>query len=87
MTPVMFARLQAASDFVLAELAKKTSPKDIIAGLIADHRAFYRRGDPNTLRVAGVTATCTTSEDQGLLRYWQRSATVKITTENADGHA
>ncbi|WP_300113381.1 hypothetical protein [Sphingobium sp.] len=85
MTPVMLARLQAASDYVMAETSKKTPPRDIITGLVANHRAFYRRGDPNTLRVAGITATCTTSEDKGLLAYWQRNATVRIVTEASNG--
>lgn len=85
MTPVMLARLRAASEYVMAELANKTSAQDIIAGLVANHRAFYRRGDPNTLRVAGVTATCTSSADKGLLGYWQRSATVRIATEATNG--
>jgi hypothetical protein len=84
MTPVMLARLQAASDYVLTELTKKTPAPDIIAGLVADHRAFYRRGDPNTLRVAGVTASSTSSADKGLLDRWKGNATVKIATENSN---
>lgn len=85
MTPVMRARLQAASDFVLAELTKATEPADIIVALVANHRAFYRRGDPNILRVAGVTASCTSSADKALLGYWQKNATVRIAMENANG--
>lgn len=87
MTPVMLARLQAASDYVMAQMAQGTEAKAIIAGLVADHRAFYRRGDPNQLRVAGVSASCTTSEDTGLLAYWQRSATVRIAMEASNGKA
>lgn len=85
MTPVMRARLQAASDFVLAELGRKTPAADIIFALVADHRAFFRRGDPNILRVAGVTASCTTSADKALLGYWQKNATIRIAMENANG--
>lgn len=85
MTPVMLARLRAASEYVMAELANKTPARDIIAALVANHRAFYRRGDPNTLRVAGVTATCTSSADTALLAYWQRSATIRIATEGGNG--
>lgn len=85
MTPVMRARLQAASDFVLADLGRKTPAADIIVALVADHRAFFRRGDPNILRVAGVTASCTSSADKGLLDAWRRNATAKIMIENANG--
>lgn len=85
MTPVMLARLVAASDYVLAELGKETPAADIIAGLVADHRAFYRRGDPNILRVAGITASCTTSPDRALLNYWKNNATVKIAMERVNG--
>lgn len=85
MTPVMLARLQGASDFVLAELGKATPAADIIAGLVADHRAHFRRGDPSTLRVAGVTASCTHSDGAFLLKRWQEKATVKIMAEKADG--
>lgn len=85
MTPVMLSRLQAASDFVLEQLQRKAPAADIIAALVADHRAFYRRGDPNVLRVAGVTASCTSSADKGLLDRWKGNATVKIAMERADG--
>ncbi|MFY9350085.1 MAG: hypothetical protein WBL20_14380 [Sphingobium sp.] len=87
MTPVMLARLQSASDYVLAELGSKTPAADIIAGLVANHRAFYRRGDPNILRVAGVTASCSWSADTGLLDRWKGNATVRIATENAHARA
>lgn len=85
MTPVMRTRLEAASAFVLYEIRKGTHPADIIAGLVADHRAFYRRGDPNVLRCAGVTASCTTSADTALLGYWKGNASVRIAMENARG--
>lgn len=85
MTPVMLARLQAASDIVLDELRKKTPAKYIIDALVKDHRAFYRRGNTNELRVAGVTATCTYSPDDVLLDRWKRNATIKIAMETARG--
>lgn len=84
MTPVMRARLLAASEFVLAELGKKTSAADIISGL-DNHRAHYRRGDPNILRVAGVAVSCTSSADVGLLGYWRKAAMSRIMAEKADG--
>lgn len=85
MTPVMLARLQAASDYVLAEVAKKAPAAEIIAGLVAHHRAFFRRGNTHELRVASVSASCTWSDGDGLLDAWRRNATVRIATEATHG--
>jgi len=74
MTPVMYARLRAALDFVLEAAGKKADAKEAIATLVSDHRAFFRRGNTNELRVAGVTATCTHSEGDALLAAWRSNA-------------
>ena len=82
MTPTMFARLKAASAYVMAEVNKNTIASEILAGLVAQHHATYRVNcDPYLLRCAGVTATCTSSRDEGLLNAWRRLATVKIAME------
>lgn len=79
----MFARLQKASDFVLSRAAAQMAPADIIASLVADHSASVKlRPTGNTLRCAGVTASCTWSEDKGLLDAWRKNATVKIAVGN-----
>lgn len=84
MSPAMRARLDAASAYVMAEVGKNTKGIDIINGLVEHHGATYRTDrDPYLLRCAGVTSTCTTSRDEGLLSAWRRLATVKIMAENA----
>lgn len=84
MTPAALERLQAASDFVLAELGKGTAAVDIIAALQRDHNATLAlRPAGNVLRVAGVSGTCTWSRDKGLLDSWRKNATVRIVRERA----
>ncbi|PHP19541.1 hypothetical protein CG471_11825 [Sphingobium sp. IP1] len=85
MTPVMLARLCAASDFVLDEIRKATPAEEIIAALVADHRATFRRGDPTVLRVAGVSASCTHDAGSYLLDRWRANAVNKIVMEKANG--
>jgi len=85
MTPVMLARLSAASDFVLDEIRKGTAAEEIISALVADHRAFFRRGDPTVLRVATVTASCTHDAGSYLLDRWRANAVNKIVMEKANG--
>ena len=83
MTPPLFARLQKASDYVLSRAAADVSPAAILAGLKADHAATVRlSASGNTIRCAGVTASCTWSEDKGLLQAWRKNATLKLMQEN-----
>lgn len=74
-------RLQAAIDYVHQAKSgdNATGPAAIIAGLQADHAASYRIGaSTNVLRVAGVNASCTWSRDEGLLKAWERLATIRL---------
>lgn len=87
MTPVMRARLEAASDYVLTERRNGVPAGQIIAGLVDQYRATFRRGDPNILRCAGVTASCTHSDGQALVDRWSGNATVRIAMENQHGEA
>lgn len=73
--------LQAAIDYVQQARSgpSATGPAAIIAGLQADHAASYRRSPiTNTLRVAGVIASCTWSDGDGLLKAWERLATIRL---------
>ena len=45
-----------------------------IQELVRNHGAVLRPGDPNTLRCAGVSASCTWSFSRGLLRNWAKAA-------------
>ncbi len=85
MTPVMRARLQSAVDYVLAAVSAGTGAKEIIGVLVADHRAFYRTGNTNELRVAGVTATCTWAGTDVLLDRWRGNAVTRLITAAANG--
>jgi hypothetical protein len=79
MTPAARARLQAASDFLLAEQQAQRAADWIIAGLVGQHGASFRTGaDTNRLSCAGVAATCTWSSSDGLLAAWRRLATLRL---------
>lgn len=72
-------RLQAAADYDARMRAALATPAAIISGLVENHGATYtKRPSTNTLRCAGVTATCTWSEDAGLLQAWRKNATVRL---------
>jgi hypothetical protein len=82
MKPEAVDRIERIYDQI--SLAKRVgkSSADIIASLVARHGATYTcRPCTNTLRVAGVTATCTWSKDEGLLSAWKKNATVRIARE------
>lgn len=87
MTPVMRARLEAASHYVLTALREGKSADAIIAGLVDQYRATFRRGDPHILRCAGVTASCMHSDGDALVKRWSGNATVRIAMENQHGEA
>lgn len=71
-------RLQAAADYV-GNHKRSHSAEMIIAGLVAQHSATFRRSPTtNTLRVAGCQATCTWSDTDGLLDAWRGRATLKL---------
>ena len=81
MTPAMRARLQAASDMVLEQIGNGAQPGEVIDKLVAVHGATYKTdASTNSLRCAGVNATCTWSRTEGLLNAWRRLATIKLAT-------
>lgn len=84
MKPEAVDRIERIYDLITeAERAGQRSA-NIIATLVAEHRATYTcRPTTNTLRVAGVTATCTWSTDAGLIDGWKKNATVRIARERA----
>lgn len=76
-------KLQAAVDFVLGQVKANTPAAKIIGALVAHHGASYGcRPSTNTLRVAGVTATCTWSVDEGLLTAWRKNAGLRLMMAN-----
>jgi hypothetical protein len=76
-------KLQAAFDFVLEQVQANTLPAKVINALVAHHGASYRcQPSTNTLRVAGVTATCTWSVDEGLLTAWRKNAGQRLIMAN-----
>lgn len=77
-------RIQAAADTIGEARRAGTAPAAIIDTLRRNHAAAYRVGaSTNTLRVAGITASCTWSKDTGLLDAWSRLATVRLMQMNA----
>lgn len=83
MTPAKRQKLEAAWDWATAQLQAGAPPIDVITGLQEQHGANYTlRPCTNTLRCAGVTATCTWSKDHGLLTAWRKNASLKLTMEN-----
>lgn len=74
-------KLQAAWNEVAARLKANDDPQAIIADLVSNYGAKFRRGDPHTLRLAGHVATCTSSLG-GLLNNWKSSAGLKLIMAN-----
>lgn len=78
-SPATLDRLGKAADFVFLALRDGSSPTEVIDGLVRDHRASLRlRPDGNRLTCAGVTASCTWSKDDGLLKAWRDRATIRL---------
>lgn len=80
LSSAMHARLQAAYDATAsrrnynAAVAART-----LEFLQRDHGATVRfEASTNTLRCAGVSATCTWSKDQGLVKAWLRNAAARL---------
>lgn len=72
-------RLQVVADYVGGAVGCGRAPASIITYLVDRFGATYtKRPSTNTLRCAGVTATCTWSEDAGLLQAWRKNATVRL---------
>lgn len=83
MTPTMLARLKAAAAYVMAEVGKNTDAAEILAGLVKHHGAVIRdQASTNSIRCAGVAASCTWSRDKGLLKAWRKNATIKLAMES-----
>ena len=83
MSPKQLEKLNAAFDFVAKARGEKVDAGAIIAGLVGTFGATHVcRPSTNTLRCAGVSGTCTWSEDNGLLNAWKNNALVRIMREN-----
>lgn len=73
------ARIQEAADRIADLRRTGTAPAAIVEALVADHGAVHRTsGSTNSLRIAGVQATCTWSKDFDLLAAWTRNATIAL---------
>lgn len=82
LSPATLDRLGKAADFVFLALRDGSSPAAVIDGLVRDHRASLRlRPDGNRLTCAGVTASCTWSKDDGLLKAWRARATERLAAQ------
>lgn len=82
MKPEAVDRIERIYDQIALAERRGQTAATIIGTLVADHGATYTcRPCTNTLRVAGVTATCTWSKDAGLLSGWKKNATVRIARE------
>lgn len=73
---VTVEKLQAVSDLVEQRRHAGGTAGEIIAELKADHGAEVSLGANNTnsIRIAGVTSSCTWSTGEGLLDGWRRLA-------------
>jgi hypothetical protein len=54
----------------------------VIAELQSKFGAIVRRGDPNTLRVAGVVSSCTSDATRVLLSNWLNTANQRLIMSN-----
>lgn len=85
LSPAMHDRLGKAADFVFVALRDGSSAVDVIDGLVRDHRASLKlRPDGNRLTCAGVTASCTWSKDDGLLKAWRARATERLAAQTME---
>lgn len=85
LSPAMHDRLSKAADFVFLALREGSSAADVIDGLVRDHRASLKlRPDGNRLTCAGVTASCTWSKDDGLLKAWRGRATERLAAQTME---
>lgn len=73
-------KLQAAFDYANKAFKRDGARADtVIAGLAIHHGAKWKpRWDASRLSCAGVTATCTWSKDEGLLRNWLNTAGLRL---------
>lgn len=77
--PSLRDRLQAAADVAAIAGKSDSDAEATIKELVREHGATYHcRPTGNTLRVCGVTASCTWSEKSGLLAAWRRNATLRL---------
>ena len=82
LSPATLDRLGKAADFVFLALREGSSAAEVIEGLVRDHRASLRlRPDAHRLTCAGVTASCTRSRDDGLLKAWRARATDRLAAQ------
>lgn len=70
-------RIQSLYDLTVKWEREKVDPRDIIDRHVNLGNAIYRRGDPQTLRMANVVSTCTSGQ-HGLIQNWKRAATLAI---------
>lgn len=89
MTAPDTTRLAALCGRIKAQLDAGRSALDVINDLVADESATYKTAPTtNTLRLAGVTGSCTWSESTGVLSSWVGNAQkrVKAAGEPGMGH-
>lgn len=85
MTPEKRAFLSAAWDRATALRRELADDDAVIAEMVADHGATFRRplqrhsSDAFLFRLGGVSSTCTGSAS-GALRNWLRLASLKLAT-------
>ena len=79
LTPAQRERLQRIADFIAEQIMAGTKSPRIIDQLVGQFGATFKPGaSTNILRAGGVAASCTWSEDQGLLDAWRRLATIRL---------
>lgn len=72
-------KLRAATDCVAEMTRAGASAEQVIASLVADHRAVHRtRWNGSTLRCAGVAASCTYNPGKPLLHNWSKTANLRL---------
>jgi len=77
-SPAQQQRLQQIWNWVAEQRRGDHDPARIIAELVRDHGATFRRGDPHRLRAGGVVASCTWSDGSGLLHNWVSTASMRL---------
>ena len=73
------ARLVAALDYIAREKRAGTEPAIVVRRLVEEHGATHHvRAWTSTLRCVGVTTSCTSSRDKGLLENLTRLAHIHL---------
>jgi len=82
MTPAALQKLHLIYNFVSEQLKLGTRPAIVIDTLIRAHGATVAfTGGANTIRVGGVSGSCTSDADKGLLASWHGCAKRRLGRE------